>query len=68
VPTVDVLSEITIDRAVEQVADYAGNPANAPAWYVNIRSVAWETPPAVAVGARATFVARFLGRTLRYTY
>jgi uncharacterized protein YndB with AHSA1/START domain len=68
VPGVDVLSEITIDRAVEHVAKYAGDPTNAPAWYVNITSVAWETPPVVAVGARATFVARFLGRTLRYTY
>lgn len=65
---VDVRTETLIERSIEEVAAYAANPENAPAWYVNIDSVRWESEPVVAVGSRATFVARFLGRTLTYTY
>jgi hypothetical protein len=66
--TVDVLSEIVIDAAPERVAAYAGDPANAPNWYVNIESVEWQTPPPATVGSRMSFVAQFLGRRLSYTY
>ena len=65
---VDVLTETVIRRPRAEVAAYAGDPANAPEWYVNIRSVAWRTPPPVAVGSRMDFVAHFLGRRLAYTY
>jgi uncharacterized membrane protein len=65
---VDVRTEIVIERPCEQVAGYAGDPTNAPEWYANITSVRWQTPPPIAVGSRLDFVARFLGRTLAYTY
>jgi uncharacterized protein YndB with AHSA1/START domain len=65
---VDVVTEIEISCPVERVAAYASDPSNAPEWYENIRSVEWETPAKVEVGARMAFVARFMGRTLRYTY
>ena len=65
---VDVLTEIVIDRPCAQVAEYAGDPTNAPQWYVNIESVEWRTREPVALGSRMDFVARFLGRRLAYTY
>jgi uncharacterized membrane protein len=65
---VDVLTETTIGRPREQVAAYAADPSNAPAWYDNIDSVEWETPPPITVGSRLAFAARFLGRRLAYTY
>jgi uncharacterized membrane protein len=65
---VDVLTEIDIARPRAEVAAFASDPGNATAWYRNIESVEWETPPPAAVGSRMRFVAKFLGRTLEYTY
>ncbi|WP_117213867.1 SRPBCC family protein [Allorhizocola rhizosphaerae] len=66
--TVNVVTEIIIERPREEVAAFAGDPTNAPEWYANIESVDWQTPPPVAVGSRMDFMARFLGRRLAYTY
>jgi Polyketide cyclase / dehydrase and lipid transport len=66
--SVDVLTEITIDREIEVVAAYAADPANALEWYVNIETVEYVTPPPAQIGSRVAFVARFLGRRLTYTY
>jgi uncharacterized membrane protein len=65
---VDVVTQIVVRRPRDQVAAFAADPANATAWYKNIKSVEWETAPPAAVGSRVRFVARFLGRTLEYTY
>ena len=66
--SVDVQTEIVIDRPVDDVAAYTIDPTNAPEWYANIDSVDWQTPPPATVGSKMTFVARFLGRRLEYTY
>ena len=65
---VDILCQTVIDRPRAEVAAFAGDPSNAPRWYVNIESVEWASKPAIEVGARAAFVASFLGRRLAYTY
>ena len=65
---VDVLSQIVIARPRQEVAEYCTNPENAPTWYVNIKTVEWQTPRPLRVGSRIAFVAHFLGRRLAYTY
>ena len=64
----DVTTQIQIQRPRADVAAYAADPDNAPEWYENIERVEWESPKPLAIGSRIAFVARFLGRTLEYTY
>ena len=66
--SVDVVTEVEIARPRGDVAAFAADPDNATRWYDNIESVRWGTPRPLAVGSRLAFVARFLGRTLSYTY
>src|SRR4051794_22030472 len=65
---VDVVTDIEIDRPRGDVARYSSDPGNATAWYANIDTVAWRTPPPLAVGSLLDFSATFLGRHLTYTY
>jgi hypothetical protein len=66
--TVDVVTDVEIGRPVSEVAPFASDPSNATAWYRNISAVTWESEPPLRVGSRLRFRARFLGRTLEYTY
>ena len=66
--SVDVSTEVVVERPVAVVAAYTCDPRNAPEWYANIRSVDLLTPEPVSVGSRMRFVAGFLGRRLEYTY
>lgn len=65
---VDVTTDIVINRPVHMVAQFAGNPDNAPLWYLNIKRVEWKSVPAVVLGAQVGFVARHFGQRLSYTY
>ena len=66
--TVDVETEVEIDRPRSAVAAYASDLANTTSWYKNIESVEWKTQEHGTVGSRAMFTARFLGGRRRYTY
>jgi hypothetical protein len=68
VMAVDVTTTTVIDRPREIVASFAGDPTNAPRWYVNIKSVEWKTAPPLSEGSEVAFVAHFLGRRMAYTY
>ena len=65
---VDVVTAIEIAAPRADVAAYAADPDNATAWYRNIANVEWKSAPPLRVGSRIAFVARFLGRTIAYTY
>jgi hypothetical protein len=62
--TVDLLATTVIERPPGEVAAFAGDPSNAPAWYRRIESADWQTPPPVRLGSRIRLRARFLGRDL----
>ncbi len=65
---VDVVTEIVIEKPSEEVANYAGNPDNAPTWYVNIKSAEWQTPKPLVIGSLIAFKAKFMGKELAYVY
>lgn len=66
--SVDVVTETVIARPRAEVAAFAANPDNAPAWYVNIKSAELKSEPPLRVGSQVGFVAHFLGKRLSYTY
>lgn len=66
--SIDVAVEAVIRRPPQVVAAYASDPSNAPEWYANISEVVWKSTPPLQVSSEVAFVARFLGRVLRYTY
>jgi uncharacterized protein YndB with AHSA1/START domain len=65
---VDVTTAVEIARPREVVAAYAADPDHVRDWYANIDRVTWETEKPLTIGTRLAFLARFLGRTISYTY
>ena len=65
---VDVVTSIEIQASREEVATFAADPDNAPAWYENIRSVSWVSERPLQLGSKLDFVAHFMGKPMAYTY
>jgi uncharacterized membrane protein len=66
--SVDVAVTAVIERPIDEVSAYVGDPSNAPEWYRRISTADWQTEPPTRLGSRIRFEARFLGRTLDYVY
>jgi len=66
--SVDVTTTVDVNRPRDQVAAYVIDPANATRWYKNITSVDYAASEPLRVGSKVAFQARFLGRSLAYTY
>lgn len=47
---VDVFTHFQITRTYEEMAAYASDLDNAPAWYVSIKSVKRKTPKPLVIG------------------
>ncbi len=63
---IDVSAETVIHRAREDVAAFAMNAENDPAWIDGIQTARPLTEPPLAAGARAERVAKFMGRRIDY--
>ena len=66
--SIDITATIVIERPIAEVAEFAGDPSNAPTWYRRIDSAEWETEPPISLGSRIAIRGTFLGRRLEYTY
>ena len=64
----EVKTEILIHQPLERVASYAANPDHAPEWYENIQFAERQNKGPLQNGNKINFKAKFLRRTLEYTY
>jgi carbon monoxide dehydrogenase subunit G len=61
---VTVKKTIVINRSLQEVFDFASNPANAPKWQSGIKSKRWTSKAPPGVGSTQHVVARWLGRDI----
>ena len=65
--SIDVRTEIVINRPREAVASYAMDYANDPVWIGGILEAKMVTDPPLGKGSRVQRVAMFMGRRMEYT-
>ena len=63
---IDVSTEVAIRRARQEVAAYAMDPENDPAWISGIVEAKMLTEPPFGVGTRVGRLAKFMGRRIEY--
>lgn len=59
---------MVVERPIEEVSAFAGDPTNAPAWRRGVASAEWETAPPTMLGSRLAVRERLLGRAMVRTY
>lgn len=67
-PGIDVTVSRIIRAPRDLVADFAGNPDNAPIWQSNVAEVQWRGDRPARVGSRLSIRAWFLGQTHDFSY
>jgi uncharacterized membrane protein len=60
--SIDVGETVVIERPIDEVSAYVGDPSNAPEWCGHVATAAWETDPPMRLGSRIAFETRLLGR------
>lgn len=68
VVSVDVAVTAVIERPIDEVAAYVGDPMNIPQWGRRVDHAEWETDPPVRLGSRIRLRATVLGRSFEFTY
>ena len=58
----DLASDITIDRRIDEVFDFLADPANGKQWQTGFVDSRQTSPGPIAVGATGTEVRHFMGR------
>jgi len=61
---VTIKKTIVINRSLQEVFDFASNPANAPKWQSGIKSKHWMSEEPPGIGSKQHVVARWLGRDI----
>lgn len=64
--SIDVKTEVVIDRPKKEVASFAMNPDNDPVWIGGIIEARSLTAPPIGKGAQVQRVATFLGKRIEY--
>ncbi len=64
--SLDVTTDLVIDRPRHVVAAYVIDPAHDPIWIGGIKEAEMLTPPPVAEGTHVRRIATFLGRRIEY--
>jgi uncharacterized membrane protein len=65
--SVDITATIVIERPIAEVAEFAGDPSNTPAWCRRIDTAEWRTEPPIKLGSLITLHARLMGKGVVYT-
>lgn len=66
--TVEVAAATVIERPIDEVASFAGDPANTPTWCHHVVAADWKTDPPIMLGSQITLRCRVMGRGVVVTF
>lgn len=65
---VDVGETVVIERPIDEVAGFAGDPSNTPEWSRRISSAEWRTDPPISLGSIVVIRGGVAGREIVYAF